>query len=53
MEELFTSDGCAYRGMDKETVERLRSELGKSTEWVTKEVYEQIVAEQLEQETQP
>lgn len=42
MDTLYTSDGCTYSGMSQETVERLRGELGRTTEWVTKEQSESI-----------
>jgi len=43
MGTLYTADGCSYTGMTRETVERLRAELGRGTEWVTKEVYESLL----------
>ena len=47
--KLYTSDGCSYEGMSAEVVETLRSELGRSTTYVTKEEYEAyIVAHQPE-----
>jgi hypothetical protein len=42
--KLYTSDGCSYEGMDEETVTRLRTELGRSTTYVTKEEYDVIIA---------
>lgn len=43
METLYTADGCSYTGMTRETVERLRAELGCKTEWVSKEVYDSFL----------
>ena len=40
----YTSDGCSYEGMDQDTVQRLRSELGRETVYITKEEYDVIVA---------
>jgi hypothetical protein len=40
---FYTSDGCAYEGMDQETVTRLRTELGRETTYITKEEYDAIV----------
>ena len=37
--ELYTSDGCKYTGMNVETVERLRAELGRSTTFITAEEF--------------
>ena len=42
--KLYTSDGCSYEGMSAETVSALRSELGRSTEFVSKEVYDAYIA---------
>ena len=42
--KLYTSDGCSYEGMSAETVTSLRSELGRSTEFVSKEEYDAYVA---------
>jgi len=41
---LYTSDGYTYEGMDEETVQRLRSELGRSTTFVTKAEYDAYIA---------
>lgn len=41
---LYTSDGCTYEGMSEETIGALRAELGKSTVFVTKETYDEIIA---------
>lgn len=38
--KLYTSDWNVYEGMDEATVIRLRVELGKTTKFITKEVYE-------------
>ena len=42
--KLYTSDGCSYEGMSAEVVTQLRSELGRSTTYVTKEEYDAYVA---------
>ena len=42
--KLYTSDGCSYEGMSEETVTALRTELGRSTTFVTKEEYEAYIA---------
>lgn len=42
--QLYTSDGFAYFGMDESTVTALRSELGRSTTFVTKDIYDQYLA---------
>jgi hypothetical protein len=42
--KLYTSDGCAYEGMSEEVVTTLRTELGRSTIFVTKEVYDAYIA---------
>jgi hypothetical protein len=41
--KLYTSDGCSYEGMDKETVIALRSELGRLTTFVSKEEYDNYI----------
>lgn len=38
--KLYTSDWNVYEGMDEATVIRLRAELGKQTQFITKEVYD-------------
>lgn len=40
---LYTSDGCAYVGMDEATVARLRTELGKGTVFITEEEYNILI----------
>lgn len=42
---FYTSDGCSYTGMAQETVIRLREELGRTTEFITKEQYETLLGE--------
>lgn len=42
--KLYASDGCSYEGMSAETVSALRTELGRSTTFVSKEEYEEYVA---------
>lgn len=42
--KLYTSDGCAYEGMSEATVIALRTELGRSTTFVTKEEYDAYIA---------
>lgn len=46
MPPLFTSDGASYDGMDIETVIRLRSELGKVTNFVDESSYFAIIEAQ-------
>lgn len=41
--KLYTSDGFFYEGMDEETVIRLRSELGRTTVFITEDDYQAIV----------
>ena len=41
--KLYTNDGCIYEGMSEETVAALRTELGKSTTFVTREEYNAII----------
>lgn len=41
---LYTTDGCAYFGMDETTVTALRTELGKSTTFTDQATYEALVA---------
>jgi len=40
METLYTSDGCSYCGMSKDTVTTLRTELGLTTTFITKAEYD-------------
>lgn len=42
--KLYTSDGCSYEGMSADTVTALRTELGRSTIFITKEQYDAIIA---------
>jgi hypothetical protein len=42
--KLYTSDGCSYEGMSEEVVIALRTELGRSTTFVSKEEYEAYIA---------
>lgn len=44
--EFYTSDGCKYSGMAKETIERLRAELGRETTFVEREAYEAFLKAQ-------
>lgn len=37
--KLYTSDWSTYDGMDEETVIRLRSELGRDTQFISEETY--------------
>lgn len=37
--KFYTADGCAYEGMDQETIIRLRTELGHNTVFITEEAY--------------
>lgn len=46
--KLYTSDGCAYEGMDEETVTRLRTELGRETTYITEEQYKELLRAQEE-----
>lgn len=41
---LYTSDGYTYEGMSEETVYALREEAGLVTRFVTKEVYDEMIA---------
>jgi hypothetical protein len=43
MNTLYTSDGCSYSGLTEEIVITLRSELGQSTTFVSKETYDAYV----------
>ena len=45
--KLYTSDGCAYEGMDAYTVTTLRAELGKSTTFVDEPTYLEIIAQSI------
>lgn len=42
--KFYTADGCAYEGMDQDTVIRLRTELGRTTIFVDQATYEAYVA---------
>lgn len=42
--KLYTSDGSSYEGMDADTVTRLRTELGKTTVFITEAEFDVIVA---------
>lgn len=42
--KLYTEDGCSYDGMDADTVTRLRTELGKDTQFVDQQTYEDYIA---------
>lgn len=42
--KFFTDDGCKYEGMSEDTVVQLRTELGKSTAFITEEAYNILVA---------
>jgi hypothetical protein len=42
--KFYTSDGCSYEGMSEEIVVALRTELGRETEFVSKEVYDAYIA---------
>lgn len=42
--KFYTSDGCSYEGMDEATVIALRTDLGRSTTFVTEEEYNTIMA---------
>lgn len=37
--KLYTSDCCAYDGMDQDTVTNLRTDLGHETHYITEEAY--------------
>ena len=45
--KLYTSDGCSYDGMDQDTVIRLRTELGRTGTFITKEEYDTLIAAQV------
>jgi hypothetical protein len=38
----YTSDGCIYEGLDDETIETLRTELGRPTVFITKEEFDEL-----------
>lgn len=40
---LYTSDGCAYQGMSDEMVTSLRTELGRTTTFITKAEYDAYI----------
>ena len=40
--KLYTPDGCAYEGMDADTVTRLRTELGRETVFTTQDAYDAL-----------
>lgn len=42
--KFYTSDGCSYEGMSADLVTSLRTDLGRSTTFVTKEEYEAYTA---------
>ena len=41
--KLYTSDGCSYEGMSADIVTALRTELGRSTTYVSKEEYDAYI----------
>lgn len=44
--KFYTSDGCRYEGMDQDTVIRLRTELGRTSTFITEDEYNTQVAAQ-------
>jgi len=39
---FYTSDGCRYEGMDQDTITRLRTELGRTTTYITEDEYDAL-----------